>query len=417
MAGVGGINAYEAIQARLALENELANEYVPSPALAADSTRSFGGRPRGIPNPYTPPDKDQKKTPGSPTFSFQDYLASLGLGGGDFGLNLPEAPDLTAGVQSQYSPVIDFLKRSVGRTKREGEQSDKNLKNIYGAMSNMSRQSGKTIAKQGRKSTKQIKKAFDLAERQRNENIERSAGDIVNMAEDLGIEQAVPSSTARLNKESAQRHRLFARQEGRAVSSSRQQTQNWANFAKTGAQTARLEGGEQRAELSQAISDAIFGLRGQIAQSKAERAAAMLQAQQAEYGMAMDAAQAQNSAAMQKAGFAQDYQSMMMQQAAAAQEAGGTPKDLEGFDLVSSILKNEAKAEPGIGRQDAASALEAIQGIIPSITGSTNSYGDLQDINQQNFYSQLAQQAEAQGIPPELYRALMSQQVYNQFYG
>ena len=360
----------------------------------------------------------QQQGPQTPNFS--DYLASLGLSGGDFGVNLPEAPDLTAGVQDQYGDVLGFLRNSIGRTENKGEKAAEDLKSIYGAMANMSKQSGKVIKKQGRKTTKGIKKTYANLEERRDESIEKDAGAVSRRLQQLGISSALPASTERLQKESAQDHRLIARQEGRAVASSKDQAANWANFAKTGAQTARLEGAQQRADLSSNIADAVFALQGQIAQTKAEKAAAMMQAQQAEYAMAADAAQAEQAAAMQKAGFAQDYQSQMLAAQAASQEAGGgEPKDLQGYDLLRSILGNEAKAEPGINRGDAANALESIQGIIPGMTPQgTDSYGNpSNDMTQQDFYSQLASQAEAAGIPPELYRALMSQQVYNQFYG
>lgn len=357
--------------------------------------------------------------------SFQDYLQSLGLSGGDFGVNLPAAPDLTAGVQDQYGGVLDFLHRSIGRTENQGDKADTDLKQIYGAMSNMSKQSGKVIAKQGRKTTKQTKKLYDKLGQKRDEAIEKDSGAVERRLNQLGINAALPASTERLQKESAQDHRLIARQEGRAVSSARQQGQNWANYAKTGAQTAQLEGAEQRATLSQNVSDAVFALQGQIAQSKAEKAAAMMQAQQAEYGMAADAAQAQQAAAMQKAGFAQDYQSQMLaaQQAQqnAASSSSGSGADLQGQDLLASILGNVAKQEPGINRQDAGAAQKQLMDIIGSgnlAPTGVDSYGHpSNDLSQQDFYTQISQQAQQAGIDPEFIRALMSKQIYGQFYG
>ena len=351
------------------------------------------------------------KTGGGPP-SFEDYLASLGLGSGDFSANLPAAPDMTGMVQDQYGGVLDFLRRSIGRTENKGEKRDEDLKEIYHAMAGLSKKSGKKIARQGRKSTKKIGNLYDNLNRRRDESIQRDTGAVGRRMSELGIDAATPASSARLLKESAQDHRLIARQQGRAESTARNQGQNWANFAKTGAQSARLEGAQQRADLSQNIADTVFALQGQIAQTKAEKAQAMMQAKLQEYQMAADAAQADQAAAMQKAGFAQQYQDMMSQA-----NAPGDMGDLTGYDYISQILRNEAKQEPGLNRKDAANALEALQGFVPQMTGRPDAYGQTQDMQVQDYYRQLEEQASAAGISPELYRSIMTKQAYDQLYG
>ena len=351
--------------------------------------------------------------PGQGAPNFQDYLHSLGLNGGDFGVNMPAAPDLTAGVNDQYGGVLDFLKRSIDRTQNQGDKASNNLGDIYSAMAQMNKKSGKVIKKQGRRSTKQIKGLYDKLGTNRDQQIQKQTGAVERRLQDLGISAALPASTERMMKESGQDHRLIARQEGRAVSNSQNNASNWANFAKAGAQGARLAGAEQQAQLSQSVADAVFQLQGQIATTKADKAAAMMAAQQAEYGMAADAATQQQAAAMQKAGFAQQFQQMMMDQA----NAGGTATPQTGQDLVAQILMNQAKQEPGVNRKDAASMSEAMPGIIAGMTPRTDNYNAQQPISEQDFYSQLRQQALDAGYSPEMVDALLQKQVYDQFYG
>jgi len=389
----------------------------PAPMRGWPSTDVQGDLALGN-SPYTntplPGKANAKKKTGGGAPTFQDYLASLGLSGGDFSASMPDAPDMTGAVNDQYGDVLGYLRKSIGRTEKKGEKRDQDLKEIYHAMAGLNAKSGKKIARQGRKSTKKISNIYDRLNDRRNTDIQRDTGAVGRRMSELGIDAATPASSARLLKESAQDHRLIARQQGRAESTARNQGQNWANFAKTGAQSARLEGAQQRADLSQNVADTVFALQGQIAQTKAEKAAAMMQAKLQEYQMAADAAQAEQAGAMQKAGFAQQYQQMMMDQQAAGAGAIG---DQTGFDLVSQILRNEAKQEPGVNRKDAANALEALQGIIPNMVGRPDSYGQTQDMQQQDFYRQLEDQAAAAGISPELYRSLMSKQIYDQFYG
>jgi len=383
---------------------------VPSSDVQGDL--ALGNRPyTNTPLP-TKAGKPKSKTGGGPP-SFEDYLASLGLGSGDFNANLPAAPDMTGAVQDQYGGVLDFLRRSIGRTENKGEKRDQDLKEIYHAMAGLNKKSGQKIARQGRRSTKKIGNLYDNLNRRRDESIQRDTGAVGRRMSELGIDAATPASSSRLLKESAQDHRLIARQQGRAESTARNQGQNWANFAKTGAQSARLEGAQQRADLSQNIADTVFALQGQIAQTKAEKAAAMMQAKLQEYQMAADAAQAEQAAAMQKAGFAQQYQDMMTQ----ANDPANMPEQ-SGFDLVAQILRNTAKPDPGLNRKDASQALSEFQSIIPGIQGRPGSYpGQVEDVQQQDFYSQLEEQAKAAGISPELYRQLMTKRVYDQFYG
>lgn len=379
----------------------------------------------GVPNAVAysgnggqPPKSDPATADGGGVPTFEDFLASIGLSGGVPTGTAGGAPDLTAGVQDQYSSVLDFLKRSVDRTENQGEKASNNLGDIYSAMAQMNKQSGKAIAKQGKKSAKQIQGVYERAGDARDKSIEKDSGAVARRLKELGISAALPASTERMMKESGQDHRLIARQEGRAVSNAQNNAANWANFAKAGAQGARLEGAEQRSQISQNVADLVFQLQGQIAQTKADKAAAMMQAQQAEYGMAQDAAQAAAAAQMQEAGLAQQYQQMMMEAQSAGSGTSGSGEPATGFDLITQILRNENRAEPGVNRGDVSTAVEAMQGIIPAITGQTDQYsGQVADPTAQDFYSQLASQAEAAGINPELYRALMSKQIYDQFYG
>lgn len=396
-----------------------------------------GGTPLGVPGPVQygtiarPPSATGgggNNGPGGSSggaggaFTLADYLEAIGIPGG-VSFNAPEAPDLTASVAGQFAPALQYLRKSIGRTKKEGKKASKNLKGIYEDMALGNVMTSRRIERKGERSTQKLENLYNRVGAERDRDIEREAGAISKRAKELGIRASVPASTQRLNKESAQQHRLFARQEGREVASSQQMTDNWSNFARSGAIGARMEGAQAQAELSQNVADLVFQLRGQIAQTQADKAAAISAAQAQEYGMAMDAAQAQMSAQQANAGLGQNYMQMMMEKAAAAQGGtGGDISDLQGNDLIAALLRNEARSEKGVNQADASAAIESLGAIIPGLQGAEqfNELGQSQgfaDPTQQQFYQQIQDEAESRGISPELIRALMSRQVYEQYYG
>jgi len=366
---------------------------------------------------------DRGASGGTP--SFQDYLQSLGLGGAFSGANMPSAPDLTGAVQDQYAPILQQLRKGIGRTKKEGKKAGRTLEDIYTGMAAYNKTAGKRIARQGDRISGRIEDLYGNTGAQRDDRIEKESGAIARRAKQLGIRASVPASTERLTKESAQQHRLFARQKGRAVSTAENQAQNWSNFAKSGAIGARMEGAQAQSELQSNVADLVFQMRGQIAQTQADKAAAITQAMAQEYGMQMDQANAQNALAMQKAGLAQDYQGMLMQaqQPQTGSSASGSTADMQGNDLIASLLRNEARQEGGVNQKDASAAIEALGNIIPQVQGSEimsqtgAATGQYDDPTASQFYQQIPQLAEQAGVSPELIRALLSRQVYEQFYG
>ena len=335
--------------------------------------------------------------PGLP--SFQSYLRDMGINLGD-----NAGPDLTAGVAGQYNPLLAHLRKSIGRTKKEAKKSDKNLAEIYSAMAKMDQKDAAKIQKQGNRSTREIKDRFASGSQRVDAMNRRMEQDVVDRNAALGIEDATASAVNPLQRQARAAQIDLNTRSADQVSASKSNTNNWSNFARSAAINSRLAGANQRADLAGQLSDVLFGIRGQIADTQAQKAGAMLSAQQsmADSGTANDSLRADL--------YGKFTDQMMASQDALSQARADNP--LVGYDAakagISKYLRNLQSKDSSYDAnvpQDVSSIMNLLMQTGAG-TSTTDQLGKTNPANIQDFIAELQAQAQKRGYRPESMNAI-----------
>lgn len=302
---------------------------------------------------------------GSGLPSFDAWLAEMGLGDVPSGTISTDIADYSGMASDQYNPVINYLKKSIKRGKKEGKQGDKDLKNIYSAMAAGNKKTANVIARRGDKGEERIQALGEQLARRTTGNSERAMDRIIKENERLGIENADDMATQDVRKSLARNQVNQTARTNITRNELEKQNSNWENYSRAQSNVSRMEGATQRADLASELQNLIFGLRGQIATTKSEQAAAVLQAQMQEDQMRQAAEQYNASAAQSaygaRAGLLDNYQGDRAALIEAMQGgAGGEPKepmDLEGWaalgDEYKGYLKQQGQNSGAPGRNTA----------------------------------------------------------------
>jgi len=336
--------------------------------------------------------------PGLP--SFQSYLNAMGINLGD-----NAGPDLTAGVAGQYNPLLAHLRKSIGRTKKEAKKSDKNLAEIYSAMAKMDQKDAAKIQKQGNRSTREIKDRFASGSQRVDAMNRRMEQDVVDRNAALGIEDATASAVNPLQRQARAAQIDLNTRSADQVSASKSNTNNWSNFARSAAINSRLAGANQRADLAGQLSDVLFGIRGQIADTQAQKAGAMLSAQQsmADSGTANDSL---------RASLFGNYTDTLAAQQAAGQK---DPVQLQGYDAakqgISQYLRGVNKTDPSYDANipnDISSIMNTLMQTGAGAANQPDAMGKVNPTTIQDFIAQLQAAAKSKNYRPESMNAIMN---------
>jgi hypothetical protein len=327
--------------------------------------------------------------------TFASYLKAMGINLGD-----NAGPDLTAGVAGQYNPLLGHLRKSIGRTKKEAKKSDKNLAEIYSAMAKMDQKDAAKIAAQGRRSTKEIQSKFDTGSQRIDAMNRRMEQDVVDRNAALGIEDATASSVNPLQKQARAGQVDLNTRSADQVSASKSNTNNWSNYARSAAINSRLAGANQRAELAGQLSDALFGIRGQIAQTRSDKAGAMLSAQQSEAGA--------NSAndSLRADLFGQFTDTMLAKQKAMADAQGNAPSPTGYGAAGQGISQYLRSVQDPNAKSDTTSILNMLQQNAGSIANPADAMGKTNPTTIQDFIAKLMEIGKSRNYRPESLNAI-----------
>lgn len=359
----------------------------------------------GITGPDMTKDPAKAGKPGAQSSlmdQFQAFLDSIG-----FNPNAGGSPDLTGAVADQYNPILGYLKKSIGRTKKEGAQSSEKLDAIYRAAAKMNERSANRMTKMGNRITKRMGTMYDSQANRANKEINNTQQEVMDRLQGLGLNESIGTATAPLARVSEMTNKGIANSKAAQINSQLQGSNSYANYARSSAQNARLEGANAQADLAQQISDLVFGLRGQIAQTKSDKAAAMAQALAAQ-------GSSSNDAAMQQAALLEQFLGMQPQ----PQQVD--PASLTGTDAfkygVQNVLRGSGYENPRQGAGSALDLLLQLQGSTPSPNDMSGTNADLKNTD---FYNMLQNAASQSGLDPEIIKAIMANapQYYNYAYG
>jgi hypothetical protein len=294
--------------------------------------------------------------------SFEQWLSDMGFDRGDLssssssGLSAENnwgVADYSAMAGEQYNPVINYLKKSIKRGKKEGKKGDENLKNIYAGMARGNKRTANQIGRVSDRGEDRIQELGEKLAKRTVGNSERSVERLLAENERLGLTNADDLATRSVRQNLARNQVFQTARTEEARNHLDRQNANWENYARAQSNISRMTGASQRADLQSQLQSLIFGLRGQIAQTKSEKAAAMLQAQMQEDQMMQAAqqsssSQSSNEMAM-RAGLVGNYQSDLQRLLDAQGGAGAAgmsdqkPLDLTGWAAVGDEYKGYLK--------------------------------------------------------------------------
>jgi hypothetical protein len=320
-----------------------------------EATRSLiGGKSGGGPN-----------SGGAGLPSFDEWLAQMGLGNVPSGTVSTDVANYSAMAGDQYNPVINYLKKSIKRGKKEGRQGDRDIKQIYSAMARGNEKAADKIGRIGDRGEDRIQALGEQLARRTSDNSERAMNRIIDENDRLDLSHTDDMATQDVRKTLGRNQVYQTDRSNSALQALDRQNSNWENYARAQSNISRMEGASQRADLASELQNLIFGLRGQIATTKSEQAAAILQAQMQEDQMRQAAeqfnAQASQSAYGARAGLLDNYQGDIAQLMEAMSGGGsGEPKepmDLEGWaalgDEYKGFLKSQGQHSGAPGRNTA----------------------------------------------------------------
>ena len=335
-----------------------------------------------------------------------------------------DVPDYSGMVDSQYDPVINYLQKSIGRTKNQGEKQDQDLKEIYAAMASGNKKAANKIGRRGDKSEDRIQQLGEQLAKRTTGNSERAMGRTIDEAKRLGLSHAADMATQDTRKNLARNQVYQGARTDIARNAESRQNSNWENYARAQSNISRMEGAHERSNLQSELNNLIFGLRGQIASTKSEAASAALQAQMQEDQMQMSADQAAQSSAMSglsaRAGMLDNYQGDIAQLMEAAQGGGGEPRELTGWDAISSEYRNYLK---GSGQTDGAPMrnTDEVMNFMQAALANMGPTGVGEDNDAASFLDKLRQYYEEKGgyggtgVPADAL-SRVGLPTYNQFY-
>lgn len=301
---------------------------------------------------------------GLPTF--EEWLASMGLGdaGSAQGVST-DVPNYSAMAADQYDPALAYLHKSIKRGKKQSHKDQAMVADMYTGLAKGDAKLANKLSKQGDRSESRLAQYAKNTAKSTEGNSERAIDRILKESDRLDLSASNDLATHDARRDLG-RNQVYNNATARAdMSQLQRQNDNWENYARAQSGISRMTGAAARADLQSQLQDLIFGLRGQIADTKSQSAAAQLQAQMQEDQMRQAAEQFNasqaNSAQSQQLGLVDNYQGAL--QALVDAQSGGSdsssgseksPADLGSWagvgDEYRGFLKGEGQSQGAPGR-------------------------------------------------------------------
>lgn len=297
--------------------------------------------------------------------SFEEWLASMGLGdaGSSQGVST-DVPNYSAMAAQQYDPALNYLHKSIKRGKKESKKDQAMVTDMYTGLAKGDAKMANKIGREGDRSESRMKQYAKNTARSTEGNSERAIDRILKESDRLDLSASDDLATHDARRDLG-RNQVYNNATARSdMNELQRQNDNWENYARAQSGISRMTGASARADLQSQLQDLVFGLRGQIADTKSQSAAAQLQAQMQEDQMQQAAEQFNasqaNSAQSQQLGLVDNYQGAL-QALVDAQSGDGsgtdsqkTPADLEGWagvgDEYRGFLKGSGQSHGAPGR-------------------------------------------------------------------